>query len=306
MKLLYNSPVVFDQEKHTYRLGDIVLEGVTTLLRNQLFQNKYEGVPEFVMERAKDKGTLVHEQCELVDALGIEPVVLEAKNYKLLKEDHGLKPIANEYLISDEIAFASSVDVIFDGESENDDEVYLADIKTTAKLDMDWLSWQLSIYAYMFEKQNPHLKAKKLYGIWLRNEVKELKEVKRIDSETIQKLFDCEMKGEPFTSSEIPLPENKQIVPVEVFERAQIIISLDGKIKQLTEEKKRISDELYQYMEETGESKCEHELFIVSKVMPTTKKSLDTKGLEKCEPAIYKQFLKETAVKGSIRVTPRK
>lgn len=304
--MLKDSPVVFDQEKHTYRLGDIVLEGVTTLLRNQLFQNKYEGVPEFVMERAKDKGTLVHEQCELVDALGIEPVVLEAKNYKLLKEEHGLKPIANEYLISDEIAFASSVDVIFDGESENDDEVYLADIKTTAKLDMDWLSWQLSIYAYMFEKQNPHLKAKKLYGIWLRNEVKELKEVKRIDSETIQKLFDCEMKGEPFTSSEIPLPENKQIVPVEVFERAQIIISLDGKIKQLTEEKKRISDELYQYMEETGESKCEHELFIVSKVMPTTKKSFDTKGLEKCEPAIYKQFLKETAVKGSIRVTPRK
>lgn len=93
---------------------------------------------------------------------------------------------------------------------------------------------------------------------------------------------------------------------MEVFGRAQTIISLDGKIKQLTEEKKRISEELYQYMEETGESKCEHELFIVSRVMPTTKKSLDTKGLEKCEPAIYKMYLKETAVKGSIRVTPRK
>lgn len=303
---LKESPVVFDQERHTYRLEDILLEGVTTLLRNQLFQNKYDGVPDFVLERAKDKGTLVHEQCELVDALGIEPVVLEAKNYKILKEEHGLKPIANEYLISDEVAFASSVDVIFDGESENDDEVYLADIKTTAKLDVDWLSWQLSIYAYMFEMQNPHLRVKKLYAIWLRNEVKELKEVQRIDNDTIQKLFDCEMKGEPFTSSEIPLPENGQIIPVEVFERAQTIISLDGKIKQLTEEKKRISEELYQYMEETGESKCEHELFIVSRVMPTTKKSLDAKGLEKCEPAIYKQFLKETAVKGSIRVTPRK
>ncbi|PWM24156.1 MAG: hypothetical protein DBX48_08735 [Limosilactobacillus fermentum] len=303
---LKESPVVFDQEKHTYRLRDIVLEGVTTLLRNQLFQSKYDGVPDFVMERAKEKGTLVHEQCELVDELGIEPVVLEAKNYKLLKEEHGLKTIANEYLISDEVAFASSIDVIFDAGSENDDEVYLADIKTTSKLDVDWLSWQLSIYAYMFEMQNPHLKVKKLYAIWLRNEVKELKEVQRIDSDTIQKLLECEMNGESFTSSDVPLPENGEIIPVEVFERAQIIISLDGKIKQLTEEKKRISEELYQYMEEIGESKCEHELFIVSRVMPTTKKSLDAKGLEKCEPAIYKQFLKETAVKGSIRVTPRK
>lgn len=136
--------------------------------------------------------------------------------------------------------------------------------------------------------------------------MKELKEVQRIDSDTIQKLLECEMNGESFTSSDVPLPENGEIIPVEVFERAQIIISLDGKIKQLTEEKKRISEELYQYMEETGESKCEHELFIVSRVMPTTKKSLDTKGLEKCEPAIYKMYLKETAVKGSIRVTPRK
>ena len=249
---LRESPVVFDQEKHTYRLEDILLEGVTTLLRNQLFQNKYDDIPKEILEKAAKRGTLIHEQCELVDALGIDPVILEAKNYKLLKEEHGLKPIANEYLISDELAFASSVDVIFDGESENDDEVYLADIKTTAKLDIDWLSWQLSIYAYMFEMQNPHLRVKKLYAIWLRNEVKELKEVQRIDNDTIQKLFDCEMKGEPFISSEIPLPDSRQIIPVEVFERAQTIISLDGKIKQLTEEKKRISEELYQYMEETG------------------------------------------------------
>lgn len=146
---LRESPVVFDQEKHTYRLEDILLEGVTTLLRNQLFQNKYDDIPKEILEKAAKRGTLIHEQCELVDALGIDPVILEAKNYKLLKEEHGLKPIANEYLISDELAFASSVDVIFDGESENDDEVYLADIKTTAKLDIDWLSWQLSIYAYM-------------------------------------------------------------------------------------------------------------------------------------------------------------
>ena len=174
---LRESPVVFDQEKHTYRLEDILLEGVTTLLRNQLFQNKYDDIPKEILEKAAKRGTLIHEQCELVDALGIDPVILEAKNYKLLKEEHGLKPIANEYLISDELAFASSVDVIFDGESENDDEVYLADIKTTAKLDIDWLSWQLSIYAYMFEMQNPHLRVKKLYAIWLRNEVKELKYV---------------------------------------------------------------------------------------------------------------------------------
>lgn len=94
-----------------------MLEGVTTLLRNQLSRTSMMIYQRKFWKSGK-RGTLIHEQCELVDALGIDPVILEAKNYKLLKEEHGLKPIANEYLISDELAFASSVDVIFDGESE--------------------------------------------------------------------------------------------------------------------------------------------------------------------------------------------
>lgn len=301
---LNDSPVVFDQENHIYHLDDIVLEGITTILRNQLFQKKYDDVPKEILERAAKKGTLVHEQCELVDALGIEPVVLEAKNYMELKKVHGLKPVANEYLISDEEHFASSIDVVFSGDS--DSEVFLADIKTTAKLDIDWLSWQLSIYAYLFEMQNPHLKAKRLFGIWLRGEVKELKEVQRIDDETIKKLMECEASGNKFVSDDIPLPENGDVIPIEAFERAQMIVSLDSKIKSLTEEKKRISDELYQYMEETGEQKFECDRFSVSRIMPSVRPSFDAKGLEKCEPEIYKMYLKETSVKGSVRVTPKK
>lgn len=305
MKLV-DSPVVFEQESHTYHLGDVVLEGITSLLGKQLFPDKYSDVPEGIMRKAAEKGTLIHEQCELVDTLGIVPSVKEAQNYVLLKEQYGLKPIANEYLVSDEDAYASQVDVIFDEESPNDDEVSLGDFKTTAKLDLDWLSWQLSIYAYFFEKMNKGINVKRLFGIWLRGDVKELKEVRRIDVDTVKRLIECGKSGEKFVSDNVPLPESGQIIPPEVFERAQMIISLDGKIKHYTEEKKRISEELYQYMEETGEVKCEHELFSVSRVMPTTKKSIDTKGLEKCEPEIYKQFLKETVVKGSIRVTPRR
>ena len=304
--ILNSSPVVFDQESHTYHLDGVVLKGVTSVLSGQLFKDKYKDIPEFVMERAKDRGTLVHEQCELVDSLGVEPAILEAKNYKALKEEYGLKAMANEYLVSDEIGVASSIDVVFDAQSENDDEVFLADIKTTAKLDIDWLSWQLSIYAYLFELQNPGLKVVKLFGIWLRNEVKELREVQRIDVMTIRKLLECDLNGESFVSNEIPLPENERIIPSEVFERAQMIVSLDLQIKSLTEEKKRLSDEVYQYMEDVGEIKYEGDKFSVSRVLPSVKKSFDAKGFEKNEPEMYKLYVKESSVKGSIRVTPKK
>ncbi len=303
MKDLKQSPVVFDQEAHSYHLDGVILMGVTTLMRNQLFKDKYKDVPEFVMERAKERGTLVHEQCELVDSLGVEPAILEAQNYVKIKQQYGLTTIENEYLVSDEKYFASSIDVVFENESE---EICITDIKTTAKFDEEWLRWQLSIYAYLFERQNPEMKVKHLYGLWLRGEVKELREISRIDDETVQRLMECEVNGEAFVSDDVPLPENGTIFPAEAFERVQMIIGLDWQIKSLTEEKKRLSDELYKYMEEVGETKYECDKFSVSRVLPSVKKSLDTKGLEKNEPDIYKLYMKETAVKGSVRITPRR
>ena len=49
--------------------------------------------------------------------------------------------------------------------------------------------WQLSIYAYFFEVQNPGCNAVRLIGIWLRGKNHEIVEVERIPSEVVMNLL---------------------------------------------------------------------------------------------------------------------
>lgn len=299
MEKLRKSPVVFEQGPHKYYLGDKELEGVTTLMTHQLFPEKYKDVPEFIMKNSQDIGTMVHEQCELADGLGVVPTMIQAKNYVRMKEEMGLKHVDSEYLVSDEDSVASSIDKVFEGDGE--DEYRLADIKTTAHFDDVSVAWQLSIYAYLFEKQNPGAKVTELFGIWLRNEICEKKVVKRIDDEEIKKLIQCEKDGKKYSECGGIVPQTIN-VPANVLEVQAVIIEIEKKSKEMAEKKKELTEALMAQMEENGVVKWETDKMIITRVLPTTKKDFDKKAMEKCYPEIYAKYLKETPVKGSIRI----
>ena len=189
--MLHKSEVQFNQKEHTYKLNGVLLQGITGMLKRQLFLDTYKDVPEDILRKAAERGTMIHEICELVDDLGITHEAEEARSYLKLKEDNSLEYLCSEYLVSDNEHFATCIDkVYFDGEY-----YHLGDIKTTYKLDVDYIRWQLSVYAYLFELQNPSLKVGKLYGIWLRGENAQLVEVQRIDKGIIENLLACETAG---------------------------------------------------------------------------------------------------------------
>ena len=138
MTHLNDIPVQFDQEQHKYydkRTGR-ELKGITSTLLRRLFPNKYKDVPQFVLQKAADKGSIVHEDIELTETLGTEPSTQEGKNYLQLKNENGLTFLASEHLVSDMESYASSIDLVFDVE---DNIVDIADIKTTYKFDKEIL-----------------------------------------------------------------------------------------------------------------------------------------------------------------------
>lgn len=160
VELLKKSSVIFDELAHTYDYMGQQLSGVTSILHRTLFADKYTGISKEVLAKAAEYGHNIHEQIELVDSLGVESDHPSVIDYCNMKKENNLTTLVNEYLVSDEIAYASSIDIVFD-------DFTLADIKTTSKLDMEYLSWQLSIYAYLFEMQNPTLRVPRLLAIWL-------------------------------------------------------------------------------------------------------------------------------------------
>ena len=285
---LTRSSVVFNEEHHTYHLDGVELSGITGILSKHLFPNKYDSVPRFVLEKAAERGSYIHGACELADSLGVIPDCEEAQNYLKLKEAHGLETIENEYLVSDNEYFASSIDVVFS-------DLSLADIKTTYHFDKEYVSWQLSIYAYLFELQNPDLKANKLYGIWLRGDKAELIEVERKPSDVIKQLLDCEINGTLFNP-----PALKSDVPAKILEIQNYIIELDMMTKDLTDKRKVLLDGIHEEMIKAGVDKWKTDLISLTAKKSTTRESFDTKALKEKYPDIYNQFTRQSTVKGSL------
>ena len=67
---LRKSPVVFHDKEHRYDLDGQDLHGITPIIA-WLFPNTYQGIPQSVLNKAAEYGSLIHSKCELYDSLGI-------------------------------------------------------------------------------------------------------------------------------------------------------------------------------------------------------------------------------------------
>lgn len=292
---LIDSQVVFNQEAHTYSLNGITLNGITGLIKSQLFPNLYKDIPQYILDKAAERGTMVHESIELLDA-GFEPkdTTPELENYKRIKRENELTTIANEYIVTDKEHFASAIDLVLcKGE-----DIILTDIKTTYTLDKEYVCWQLSIYAYLFELQNPDLKVSKLYALWLRDDKSEFAEVKRVEIDTIKGLLQCEIDGRKFNA-----PANKtDNMPSEIKQAEKAIYRLITQIKELEAQKKELSEGLLKLMQDNDVKTYKGEYVTLSRKASSTREDVDKKKLKEEYPEAYAACMKITNIRESLQI----
>ena len=182
---IYESPVQFVEDRandvHEYWLGFDTLQGVTTILKNVIFYNKYSDIDPAVLRRAADRGTAIHEAVQAyLDGLpqptcapefeGVVAAAVESfKKFQQTTKVGTWQHVASEHMVSNEEDVASKVDLI-EAERTFDEafDLILVDIKTTSELDEEYLSWQLSTYKVLFEARNGFgpWKAVRLYAYW--------------------------------------------------------------------------------------------------------------------------------------------
>lgn len=93
---------------------------------------------------------------------------------------------------------------------------------------------------------------------------------------------------------------DKLVARVERFELE--MIEFEKKTKVLKEQQKEYREQLYQKMEENDIKKIDTGDIVITRVLPTTRLSVDSTRLKKEKPDIYDQYLKKANVKGSIRI----
>lgn len=293
MKLI-KSKVWFDSASHTYHLNGKELSGITSLLDRQLFRDKYQGVPEHILKNAADRGTMVHQSCELADE-GFIVEEQEALNYLRLKERYNLEIEESEYLVSDNEHVASSIDKVY---RCDDDTFMLGDIKTTYKLNKEYVQWQLSIYAYLFELQNPKATVRSIFAIWLRKEVAELVELERIPSGTVKRLIEVDAAGGQFEENASP----DDTMPAYYREMEQTIADLENQLKLLTEQKKALYEGIMKEMVKGGAYSWKGERIQITRKKESIRKTFDKSRFEKDYPELYRSYITESPVAGSLTI----
>ena len=296
MTKLNQVPVRFDQESHTYtdeRTGK-QLNGITGTLSHRVFPDKYKDIPQSILANAAARGSNVHEDIELAEELGVVPTTEEGKNYLKLKEKYGIKFLESEYTVSDLEHYASQIDIIFDVE---ENIVDLADIKTTSKFDRESVSWQLSVYAFFFELNNPHVKVRNLYGVWLRGDISELIQVDRHTETEVKALIEADQKDIPF--------EYNPAFPDFITENEESLVALGKTIKRLQEEFDSIKSSLFEKMQESGEGSIDTGKVLYTITKASTRSTFNSKAFKKDHADMYEQYISTTEIGENIKITIR-
>ena len=292
----------FNESTHEYFTRDgVQLQGVTGMLRRRIFKDEYKGVSQEVLMNAAERGHLVHSQCEFFDLMGVGTEIPEVYNYSNLVKENNLEHVATEYLISDDEYYASAIDKVFHPKDGAENEFILADIKTTYNFNSEYVSWQLSVYAKMFEAMNPNAKVVGLKGIWLREDARrgsihKMYDIERKPAAMVEELISCDLEDREF---------NGTIIPQYISDNIDELRLLTERAKEIDERKKEIVGEILKNMQSDNIHKCDVGTILITRKAGAVRTTFDTKKFKEEHEDLYDKYVKTSTSAESLQITLR-
>ena len=156
--------VEYIDETHQYLIDGILVPSVTQILEFK-FPSKYKDVPKYILENKAKYGTTLHQviqdlEEQNLDYINVNDIYVDVaqEQYKEIKKSFKLEVLSQEQIVHYKDKYAGRLDMI----ALVKNKLCLIDIKTTAELDLEYLSWQLSLYELAFGKR-----FSSLYCLWL-------------------------------------------------------------------------------------------------------------------------------------------
>jgi hypothetical protein len=180
--------VEFIEDGHIYLVDGVITPSVSDLIKF-IFPDKYKDVPEQILNDKANFGTGVHKAVECLEKGDELPKLdfyqdLCLKEFKKLKHDFKIVTKEQETMVNYGTQYCGRFDMI----AYINGYYSLCDIKTTAKLDLESLSWQLSYYALAYNPDEYETKFEKFYAIWLPK--KDIGRVVEIERKSKKELLD--------------------------------------------------------------------------------------------------------------------
>lgn len=290
--------LAFNKDTHEYSLGDKKLISVTQLMRKHGLSPNYGDVPEEVLRAKAERGTLIHKEIEDYiknDEIGFTNEMSAFKDYI---ENNGIDVLLSETMVYNDIC-AGTIDLVL-----YKDGVYsIADIKTTATLHKDAVSWQLSIYAYLYNllhKEATTTEISKGYAYHFDKDGNlKVVEITLKPVAEVEKLFQCERDGQIYKQE----LNNVDYELIELAKVEALIAGIEQQKKAAEEQAIKLRSTLMEAMQSNGVKTFENDKIKLTLVDPATRTTIDSAKLKKELPEVAEKYSKTTTTKASLRIT---
>ena len=289
----------FDERNHEYTLDGKKLISVTQLMRKHNLAPSYDGIDQRVLEKKAEYGSFIHEEIDKWikhKELGFS---VECQEFIDYEKTHNMEIVANEYQVHNDIV-AGTLDLMY---VENGTPI-IADFKTTYKIHKESVSWQLSIYLYLYllDQNNALIQYESFKG-----------QCFHFGKDKKLKVINIPLKAKALVEDLIDSERNEgnyQLKPLDInlaeIEMVERTIKYYEELKKEAEKKEaELKEAIIKAMVENGIQEYENEHIKLTYIAETTRATLDSKAIKEKYPEIYHANLKESKVKENVRITIR-
>ena len=168
--------IEFIEDTHTYLVDGIITPSVTTIIK-KLFPDKYKGISAKILQKKAEFGIKGHSIIEFIGKSKLseneayneileryinhvinQDLFISLREYLRLCKKHKIEVIDNEVIVNYGYKYAGTLDMI----AKVNNKKCLIDIKFTAELDEEYLSWQLGMYKLAYGEE-----FEEYYCLWL-------------------------------------------------------------------------------------------------------------------------------------------
>lgn len=306
--------IAFEERNHVYAInGEIATTSVTELLAKHGLAPNYTGASRAKLQESADKGKAVHKDLEeIVNDLSHVPTTEQGKQFREwatmnLKMGVAEQKVGFEF---EGFSIAGTIDLIG---IDYEDRLIIGDHKNTSKFHREYVSWQVSLYDYFLRRLGNETingrgfsgwtGAKKFYCFHYDPKTAKMTiyELEKIADEEIEKLIECERKGEKYVRPNLYLDKEMQ----DKFLLAeQLLAQKQAEYKQAEAEADKIREEILQAFEKQHILSWEspNKKVKVTYVHKTDIESVDKAKLKKDFPTVYNKVIKLTSRKAYIKI----
>ena len=307
--------ISFDKQTHTYTNDGRLLLSVTEVIKRYVFPDMYSNVPEEVLNKAAERGTATH---AIIEKYIKGTLTNEEYEEHKADIDAFLNEITkmhlflgqSECIVSDGELLAGTIDIIGLFNEGKGERVIIADVKTTSRLNIEYLQWQLSLYSYLMcnaDGKNYLANSPDLYGIHLRDGKCKIVKIEPLPLEAIESLLDAirnNVQPEDWKKPQSDLLNVKELTEqyrAAFAKRAK----LQDKVKELDEEIESCLAEIKQEFLRIGTYKEAFDDVEISLPTDTIRRTFDKAAFAKRHPELKAELdecCKETKIEGKIKI----